>query len=131
MRGESPGIEASRYGGNLVWDGVLRVTGMGPSQKELKMPIIKIEPVEFATWAGEVAHVTGIDTSSVHPLVGLVQLGVQGDIKAAWGLKGEVLTHELRYNLSDESVDSKEFQGLKEATINLVPPSSRAALGYA
>lgn len=111
-------------------DGVLRVTGIRPGQKELQVPIIKIETVELRIKSGEAAYITGIDTSSTDALEGFVHFTTGQQTRVSWDIEGNARGQIDAFRLSPQSMDTAEFDDLKAAVLHLVVPRVRQQLGY-
>jgi hypothetical protein len=110
-------------GGNLVWFGVLRVTGDGAGDRwSCEMPIIPIKPIEIKVSNGHTAIINGIDPASTDTLVGYVPLvgGEQPEI--SWDLNGRARGHETSFNLRLDQVDEAVFGELKDTALHLMLP---------
>ncbi|MNE98267.1 hypothetical protein D3C80_1967650 [compost metagenome] len=92
---------------------------MGPGQKELQVPIIKIEPIEFRTEGRDTVVIIGIDPIRSSPLCGYVH-DVNGErSEGRWNLKGRGSYPHL--NFAAEAMNSFEFETLIEAAFHLMP----------
>lgn len=93
------------------------------------MPVIKIEPIELKTQSGHIAIITGIDPIRSSPLCGYVNLPTGDQHQSRWGLKG--VASDSHLSLTNEAMQSWEFETLVEAAIHLMPPRVRNSAGFA
>jgi hypothetical protein len=87
------------------------------------MPIVKILPIEFRTENGNQGSITGINPSSIDPLVGHVSLVTGETYEGKWDLRGQARDNDGSMNIKTREMDEDEWRDLVEYAKSQLTPS--------